>query len=173
MPNGRGGSYISPNISARSYVVEVPSDRFRLSAAVYGVLIQDRRVLLMRRAGSGYRDGQLGLPSGHLEGDEDLVSALIRELREELGITVDGHDVRLGVVLHSRAEDENDSEYLHLFFRVDRWASMPLIAEPDECTELVWANVNHIPADAVDYVVNALEALHAEKPLLLFGWPAA
>ncbi len=151
----------------------MPSDRFCLSAAVYGVLVQDHRVLLMRRAGSGYRDGQLGLPAGHLDGDEDLVSALVRELREELGITVEGHDVRLEVVLHSRAEDENDSEYLHLFFRVARWAATPVIAEPDKCTELVWADVDHLPADAVDYVVLAVEALRAEKPLVLVGWPGA
>jgi len=150
----------------------VQSDRFRLSAAVYGVLAQDHRVLLMRRAGSGYRDGQLGLPAGHLDGDEDLVSALVRELREELGITVDGDDVRLEVVLHGRAEDENDSEYLHLFFRVARWGATPVIAEPDKCTELVWADMDHLPADAVDYVVLAVGALRVGEPLVLFGWPS-
>ncbi len=156
--------------SVDSYVVEVPSDRFRLPAAVYGVLVQERRLLLMRRAGSGYRDGQLGLPAGHLDGDEDLVSALVRELREELGITVEGRDVRLEVVLHSRAEDENDSEYLHLFFRVARWAATPVIAEPDKCTELVRADMDHLPVDVVDYVVHAVEALRAREPLVLFGW---
>lgn len=148
-------------------------DRFRLSAAVYGVLVQDRRVLLMRRAGSGFRDGQLGLPSGHLDGDEDVVSALVRELLEELGIAVDARDLGLRVVLHSRAEDENDSEYMHLFFWVDRWAGTPVIAEPDKCTELVWADMDQLPTDVVDYVPTALQALRAERPLVLFGWPEA
>jgi 8-oxo-dGTP diphosphatase len=150
----------------------VQSDRFRLPAAVYGVLVQQDRVLLMRRAGSGYRDGQLGLPAGHLDGDEDLVSALVRELREELGITVNSHDVRLEVVLHSRAEDENDSDYLHLFFRVASWGSTPTIAEPDKCSELVWADLDRLPPDAVDYVVAALAALRVGEPLVLFGWPS-
>ena len=129
-------------------------------------------MLLMRRAGSGYRDGRLGLPSGHLDGDEDVVSALTRELREELGITVERHNVRLAVVVHSQAEDENDSEYLHLFFRVARWSATPVISEPDKCTELVWADMDHLPADAVDYVVLALEALRSGDPLILFGWPS-
>ncbi len=128
-------------------------------------------MLLMRRAGSGYRDGQLGLPAGHLDGGEDVVSALVRELGEELGITVDGRDVRLEVVLHSQAEDENDSEYLHLFFRVARWAGQPVIAEPDKCTELLWAELDRLPADTVDYVVRALAALRSREPLVLFGWP--
>ena len=146
------------------------SDRFRLSAAVYGVLVEDDRLLLMRRAGSGHRDGQLGLPAGHVDGDEDLSSALVRELAEELGISVDRADVRLEVVLHSRAEDENDSEYLHFFFRVAGWAGTPVITEPDKCTELVWADPDELPADTVDYVARALNALRDKEPLVLFGW---
>jgi 8-oxo-dGTP pyrophosphatase MutT (NUDIX family) len=43
-------------------------DRFRLCAAVYGLLYGDGRLLLMRRAGSGYLDGRLALPAGHLDG---------------------------------------------------------------------------------------------------------
>jgi 8-oxo-dGTP diphosphatase len=112
-------------------------------------------VLLLRRARSGYRDGQLGLPAGHLEADEDLVAALVRELREELGITVDDHDVRLDVVVHSWAEDEDDSDHLHLFFGVARWGATPVIAEPDTCTDLLWADLDHLPADVVDHVVLA------------------
>ena len=146
-------------------------DRFRLSVAVYGVLVQDQRVLLMRRAGSGYRDGQLGLPAGHLDGDEDVVRALIRELREEVGVAVDRRDVQLGVVVHTRAEDENDSEYLHLFFRVAAWDATPVIAEPDKCSELVWADLNDLPDDVIDYVARALDALRRGEPLVLFGWP--
>jgi 8-oxo-dGTP diphosphatase len=149
----------------------VTSDRFRLPAAVYGVLVEEGRVLLMRRAGSGYRDGQWGLPAGHLDGDEDLVSALVRELREELAITVAAGDVRLGLVLHSRAEDEYDSEYLHLFFQVAKWDGTPVIAEPDKCTELVWAEPGHLPVGVIDYVVSALQALHHGRRLVLTGWP--
>jgi 8-oxo-dGTP pyrophosphatase MutT (NUDIX family) len=42
----------------------VPAERFHVAAAVYGVLIEADRVLLLRRTGSGYRDGQLSLPAG-------------------------------------------------------------------------------------------------------------
>jgi 8-oxo-dGTP diphosphatase len=149
----------------------MPSDRFRLPAAVYGVLLRDQQVLLMRRAGSGYRDGQLGLPAGHLDGDEDVVSALLRELREELGVLVERPDVGLAVVVHSRAEDDTDSDYLHLFFRVSAWTGEPVIAEPDRCTQLVWADPGRLPRDVIDYVVLALDALRAGRPLVLFGWP--
>ena len=55
-----------------SYGVAVSRDRFRLPAPVYAVLERDERVLLMRRAGSGYRDGRLSLPAGHLDQGEDV-----------------------------------------------------------------------------------------------------
>jgi 8-oxo-dGTP pyrophosphatase MutT (NUDIX family) len=78
--------------------------------AVYGVLVESGRVLLMRRAGSGYRDGQLSFPAGHLDGDEDAVDGLIRELREEVVIEVDRTDCELATVMHRRRENEDDDE---------------------------------------------------------------
>lgn len=149
----------------------VDSDRLRIPIAVYGVLVHDERLLLTRRAGTGYRDGQLGLPAGHLNAGEDVVTALVRELDEELGITVKPRDIFLAVVLHSRAEDADDSDYIHLFFRVTKWSGTPVIAEPDKCTELVWAAVDRLPDDVIDYVVPALTALRDGEPLVLFGWP--
>jgi 8-oxo-dGTP diphosphatase len=146
------------------------SARFRACVAVYGVLVEQGRVLLMRRAGSGYRDGQLGLPSGHLEGDEDAVRGLGRELREELAITVERDQCELGTVLHRRRERAQDDEYVDLFFAVSRWSGTPLIAEPAKCTELVWADPDDLPRDVVDYVAVAIRALQAKQSLATFGW---
>jgi 8-oxo-dGTP diphosphatase len=144
--------------------------RFRACVAVYGVLIQRGRVLLMRRAGSGYRDGQLGLPSGHLDGDEDALQGLRRELREELAITVGPGQCALGTVLHRRREHPQDDEYVDLFFMVTGWSGTPWAAEPAKCTELRWADPDDLPGDVVDYVAVALRALRAEQRLVTFGW---
>jgi 8-oxo-dGTP diphosphatase len=46
------------------------------------------RILLMRRAGSGFADGQLGLPAGHIDLGETPTACAVREVREELGITL-------------------------------------------------------------------------------------
>ena len=85
------------------------SARFRACVAVYGVLVEEGRGLLMRRAGSGYCDGQLGLPSGHLEGDEDAVRGLGRELREELAITVERDHALSGRVTSPHDRKSRDS----------------------------------------------------------------
>ncbi|MDQ2788555.1 MAG: NUDIX domain-containing protein [Actinomycetota bacterium] len=131
----------------------MPTERFRLAAAVYGIVIDgDDRILLMRRAGSGYRDGQLSLPAGHLDGDEDAVTGLVRELSEELKVFADPASCRLAVTMHRAAEPPTDTEYLDLFFTVERWRGRPAISEPDKCSELVWAHRSPLPPDLVDYV---------------------
>lgn len=148
----------------------MPVGRFRVAAAVYGVLVDGDRMLLMRRAGSGYRDGELSLPAGHLDGAEDALTGLLRELREELTITADRDSCRLAVLLHRAPESPEDDEYLDLFFTVGRWAGTPSIGEPDKCSELVWTLRDRLPADLVDYVGAALRALNVNEPLLLYGW---
>lgn len=111
-----------------------------MTVAVYGVLVDDDRLLLLRRAGSGYRDGELSLPAGHLEGGEDAVPGLVRELKEELSVVVNPMSCRLALTVHRAPEGAGDREYVDLFFDVDRWTGAAAIAEPDKGEELVWAH---------------------------------
>lgn len=152
------------------YRPAVPRDRFRLPAAVYALLRDGEQVLMLRRAGTTFRSGQLCLPAGHLEGGEDAVAGLLRELREEVGVQVMAEDCRLALVVHSAPEDEDDLEYLHLFFFIERWRGEPVIREPDKCGELVWVTLPALPTDVVDYVADALHAIKRGEPLLLHGW---
>ena len=152
--------------AASTYRLTVSTSRFRVVPAVYGILAAEGRgpraegrVLVMRRAGTGYRAGQLGLPAGHLDGGEDAVSGLLRELREELAVTVNRDSCHLAVVCHRAPEHPGDGEYLDMFFTVDVWHGTPVIAEPDKCSELVWADRTHLPPDVVDYVAAALTAV--------------
>ncbi len=125
---------------------------------------------MLRRAGTTFRAGQLSLPAGHLEGGEDAVAGLLRELREEVGVEAVPRDCRLALLVHSAPEDEDDLEYLHLFFVVERWSGEPVIGEPDKCSELAWVTPAALPADVVDYVADALHAIERGMPLLLRGW---
>lgn len=143
---------------------------FQLPAAVYGILRDEDRTLLLRRTGTGYRDGLLSLPAGHLDGNEDAVTGLIRELREELGVEADPRTCSLALLMHSAPEDADDREYLHLFFFVDGWRGVPYIAEPDKCSELRWTDSAALPPDVVDYVAEALSAIGRRETFALHGW---
>ena len=150
----------------------VDSDRFRTAVAVYAIVRDGDSVLLMRRAGSGYHDGELSLPAGHVDGGEDVRTALVREIAEELRITVDPASCRLSVVVHRAPEFVADDEYLDLFFTVTRWSGTPAIGEPAKCSELLWAPRQQLPTDVIHYVRRALAASEDNEPLVLDGWPA-
>jgi len=161
-------------VKPSGYSATVSADRFSLAAAVYGVLRDGDRVLLLRRAGSGYHDGELSLPAGHLDGGEDAVGGLVRELHEELAISVDRNACRLALVMHRPPETPGDREYIDLFFVVSHWVGVPAIGEPDKCSELVWADSTDVPADTIDYIRAALDAVAlGTSPLLSYGWDVA
>jgi 8-oxo-dGTP diphosphatase len=55
---------------------------------VAGIIVRDGRVLVSRRPAGTHLGGLWEFPGGKLEPGEDEESALVRELREELGIEV-------------------------------------------------------------------------------------
>ena len=68
-------------------------ERFKLIPAVYLLLRQDDKILLLRRANTGYQDGNYSLIAGHLDGDELATEGIIREAKEEAGITISKADL--------------------------------------------------------------------------------
>lgn len=55
---------------------------------VGAVIVRDGNVLLLRRSARDFMGGVYELPSGRVELGEDLADALIREVKEETGLTV-------------------------------------------------------------------------------------
>jgi hypothetical protein len=45
-----------------------------------------------------------------------------------------------------------------------------VIAEPDQCTELKWADPAALPDDVIPYIADALAAAHNGTTLLTSGW---
>ena len=157
-------------VAAADTVRPMARERFMVVPAVYGVLVDGDRLLLMRRSGTGYRDGLLSVPAGHLDGGEDALSGLLRELREEICVEADRASCQLALVMHRAPETADDKEYVDLFFTVGAWSGTPLIGEPDKCSELVWVARDDVPAGVVDYVAIALEGIRTGQRLITLGW---
>jgi 8-oxo-dGTP diphosphatase len=150
-------------------------ERFRAAVAVYALLCRDGRVLMLRRAGSGYHDGELSLPAGHVDAGEDAVSAVVREIAEELVLRVEPQDCTLALTGHSAPERPGDDAYVDLFFTVDRWSGEPRVGEPDKNEGLVWVPATDLPGDVIPYVAQAVRAITSGTGprLLMWHWPTA
>jgi len=59
--------------------------RFTIIPAVHLLFLADDRVLLARRYNTAYEDGRFSVPAGHLDGEETVRMAAIREAAEEIG----------------------------------------------------------------------------------------
>ncbi|WP_345671609.1 NUDIX hydrolase [Streptomyces similanensis] len=117
-------------------------------------------VLLSRRAGDVYAAGCWHLPSGHLDGPwEDVVTALVRETREETGLVVDPAEVRAALTVHHRSPA--GGARLGVFFEVRRWHGAPQVREPQVCDAIGWFPIDALPEPMVAYCRAGLDAYRA------------
>lgn len=139
----------------------------RLPVSVHIVLERDGCVLLIRRAGTGYRDGWLSVPAGHLDGGEEMRAGAARELREEVGVDLTPDQLVPIHVMHRREARES----VDFFVRAaDGWRGEPVNREPHKCSELRWCAWDALPADVVPYVRRALDNHRAGRAFDSFGW---
>ena len=124
-----------------------------MPVAVHVLLVRDNRILLLRRANTGYEDGNYSVVAGHVDAGERIVETAVREAREEAGIEIAPQDVRIAGVMHRRADDER----IDFFVTVDGWTGEPRIAEPDKCDELRWFAIDALPDNLIPYVRRAIE----------------
>jgi 8-oxo-dGTP diphosphatase len=144
-------------------------DRFRAVVAVHLLLLRGDEVLLLRRANTGYEDGNYSVVAGHLDGNETASQAMVREAAEEAGIQVAQADLRFVHIMH-RKEAAEAEERIDLFFSATRWEGEPEIGEPEKCGELCWASLDALPANMVPYVRLALEQSRRDRVYTEF-WP--
>lgn len=72
-------------ITKRQELEEIGNNDW-LKAVSCFIVNKNGNILLEKRVNKGINPGQLDLCSGHLNGDEVYTQAMVRELREELGI---------------------------------------------------------------------------------------
>jgi 8-oxo-dGTP diphosphatase len=140
--------------------------RFRLVSAVHLFLLDEGRILLLRRFQTGYEDGKYSVIAGHLEGDETVAGAAIREAREEVGLELAPDDVQVVGVMHRRSNDER----IDWFVTCTRWTGAPHNAEPDKCDGLRWYDPGALPDNVIPYVRRAIENYLAGRWYDSFGF---
>jgi 8-oxo-dGTP diphosphatase len=140
--------------------------RFMAPIAVHLFLVRGGEVLLLRRFRTGYEDGNYSVPAGHLDGGEEVVTAAIREAREEIGITLAPEDVSVIGVMHRRSKGER----IDFFVTATRWSGEITNCEPNKCDELRWCRLDALPANTIPYIRRALDNYATSRWFDSFGW---
>src|SRR5262245_34601302 len=103
-----------------------------------GVLERDGRILAARRKKGSHLEGRWEFPGGKVEPGESPEEGLVRELEEEIGVTVRPRGI-LEVVFHRYPE----KSVLLLFYRCELIEGEPRAVE---CDEVRWVPVAELPS---------------------------
>jgi 8-oxo-dGTP diphosphatase len=109
-------------------------------------LLQGDKILLSRRVNTGWMDGELCIPGGHVEANETPRQAAIRELKEELRANVNVDDLEFVCIA---ARNTKPNQYVAYEFVIRDKDVQFQNAEPDKCSELIWVDVNNLPDDVI------------------------
>ena len=130
---------------------------FTSPVAVHLPLVKDGRILLLRRYNTGYEDGNYSVVAGHIDGGEQLKTAMVREAREEASIEISPWNLRVVGVIHLM----EDREYVFFFLQASEWSGQVVNAEPHKCDDLSWFDIDNLPENTIPYIRRAIENYRA------------
>jgi ADP-ribose pyrophosphatase YjhB (NUDIX family) len=145
----------------------IKDEKFKPYVAVWLVAKKDEQILLLRRYNTGYMDGHYTLVAGHLEADEGVTSAMIREAKEEAGLSLTREQLSVAHITHRKCPDR---EYLDFFFVARDFKDEPSNMEPDKCDDMQWFSMNELPTNILPNLKFALDAIKNKTYYGEFGW---
>ena len=124
-----------------------PIPHFKVSAAI---LRRDGRVLIARRPSKGLLGGLWEFPGGKVEDGETNAIALVREIREELGVEIEPVE-HLGTYRHA---------YTHFRVTLQAWFANLKEGEPAalEASEIRWVKIDELttyPMGKIDRAISS------------------
>jgi len=122
-------------------------------------IVDGGKILLVKRRRPP-EAGCWGLPGGKVDRFEMILAATIREVEEELGITVLDPVHLTNMELIDREADEH---WIAPTFRVERWEGTPRLMEPDKHETFGWFPLDAPPAPLTEAARAALIALRSRE----------
>jgi len=142
--------------------------------AAYVLLRRGDKVLLQLRRNTGYMDDHwAAAAAGHVESDESVFEAAIREAREELGITVKAADLLPLCAMHrTHRNGQPIDERVDFFFSCLRWEGEPRLVETDKAADLQWFALSALPDPVVPHELSVISTLvdGGPPPVVIFGF---
>ena len=138
---------------------------FSVPVGVHVLLMNDQKVLLIKRSNTGYADSVWSLPAGKIDGNETATQALCREAFEEIGIIIKPEDLLFKGLMHKIEYD--NYENIAVFFITKIWINNITNKEPHKCTELAFFDINHLPTPLAPYIYAFFQKMYFNN--ILYG----
>ena len=113
-----------------------------------------KEILLALRKNTGYNDGKYELPGGHVDANEDLIHAMIREAKEELNIDLKRENLKIEHIIHHYKGDR-----LKFVISAEKYDGKLEIGEPDKCEKLEWFNIDELPDNLDKKLIEVLKEI--------------
>lgn len=113
---------------------------------VGAMFIKDNKVLLLHRSNTGLNDGMWGMIGGLVECNETPLSAVIREVKEEVGLDINSDDLRF---VHCSLAKIRGQEFVGFNFVVKHWVGQPFNNEPSKHDKLEWWPLDKLPENMI------------------------
>lgn len=148
------------------------NNRQTVRLAVYIIFHNERdEILMIRRANTGWCDGEYTLPAGHIDAGETALRSCIHEAREEVGLEIFETDLILRNVTQFQQINNADENYVNFFFECRNYSGTAKIGEPNKCDDLIWIKpekLNEIPV--IDSVKFSLEKILGGEVFASWGF---
>ena len=141
--------------------------REKFPVVVHLFLFNKKNLLLLKRRNTGYEDEHYGVVAGHLEENENVYNAIIREAKEEVGINILLDDLKIVQVMHFKDANEERIDY---FFLCRKWEGDIKNMELKKCSELNWYPIDDLPDNTIECVKFAINNYIQKINFTLFGW---
>lgn len=144
----------------------------RANVDVFLILRDGRgRVLFGLRAAHLYAGGQWNLPSGKADEGEDVITAVIREAHEEVGLTLRPYDViPLGVVHVLTSGGQPRVGFAFTAQHDPARQGEAVNGEPDKCDRLLWTDPVEAPEPLEAYNAAVLALASGGQAFVVHGW---
>jgi ADP-ribose pyrophosphatase YjhB (NUDIX family) len=142
-------------------------ERFKYIGSSYLILIEEDRILLLKRENTGFMDGYYGLPAGHLDGGETSREGGAREFKEEIGINVNPLELKVVHIMHRKGEQD---ERVDFFMATDKYTGEIKNCEPNKCGDLSWFSLNNLPQNIIPYINQAIQKYKEGIFYSEWGW---
>ena len=118
----------------------------RPKVGIGALVLNGNKILLLKRKGS-HGEGTWCYPGGHLEFNESIFDAAIREVREEAGIDVKNPRFLCitNDIFEKNKHYKEGKHYVTIFVVVDYVSGEARIMEKEKCADIGWFDLNNLP----------------------------